>query len=131
MKESYKGFSIEYEKEDAASLYDCCVVGIDGYVYHCGTRYESKYDAWLASVRWIDSYIKSIQPVGETCIRIQIQLKEIEEELQKLTDTPYENHYRLMSANKEMSIHLYNALENVTEALKTNEQVMKKLLKEG
>lgn len=114
MRDSYRGFIIEYESTDSLSGYTWLVVDIDANVYQCsGREYECSGDAESAAEQWIDYFIKSLPDTDavKTTLKNQERLKAIEEELQKLTDSPYA---------EEVNKYLYDALENVTEALKVN-----------
>jgi LPS O-antigen subunit length determinant protein (WzzB/FepE family) len=135
MSESYKGFVIECERTDAASFHTWCVVGIDGHIYQCsGKEYVCSGEAEDAAEQWIDYYIKSLPNTDtvKTSLRIQSKLKEIEEELQKLTKSPYTGHYKRIEAEEANIVkYLDEAIENVTEALKINEQTIRKMHREN
>ncbi|MBD2491120.1 hypothetical protein [Aulosira sp. FACHB-615] len=134
MSESYKGFTIECERTDAASSYMWWVVGIDGHPYGCdGREYENSGDAERAAEQWIDWYIKSLPNTDtiKTILEVQERLKAIEEELQKLTNSPYTNHYKPFDEGAKMVTQLFCALEDVTESLKINEQIIRNTSREN
>jgi hypothetical protein len=133
MSESYKGFVIECERTDAASPYTWCVLGIDGYVYHSGGKeYECSGDAESAAQQWIDYYINSLPNTKaiKIALKLQDQLKEMEEGLQKITDVSFVEHFGRMDAKgseggAKIGTHLFDALESITKAIQINEQVIR------
>lgn len=130
MSESYKGFKIEYERTDAASLYSWSIIGINGHVYHCGgSEYETEYDAWSAATKWINSYIKTLPATQATRIALQVQqkLSDVEESLQVITGGDYLNHYRRIASEEIGNVEalLLDAGQKIQEAMKINEMTIR------